>query len=203
MPKLSEPQIEARKRLVEDAALAQFKTRGFHGTGLRDIAKEAGVSLGNIYNYYPGKEALFDSLLARLQADFAGGDSPLAAYFATCTFPDDLEALGHAIGGMVREHGDYLTLIYVDLAEFSGKHVRPYYASLQERFREALGARAEDPLPGGHDPVTAFLTVYMQFFNFFIVERMIGAQGHLGLDQDAAVAAIAAIFRRGLGPERP
>lgn len=51
--------------------------------------------------------------------------------------------------------------------------------------------------------MTAFLTVYMQFFNFFIVERMIGAQGHLGLDQDAAVAAIAAIFRRGLGPERP
>ncbi|MEZ6186544.1 MAG: TetR/AcrR family transcriptional regulator [Planctomycetota bacterium] len=199
MPKLSPAQIEVRKRRVEDAALVRFQTRGFHGTGLREIAEEAGVSLGAIYTYYPSKEALFDALLERLHAAFAAQDSPLADYFAQCRFPHDLEALGQAIGRTVEAHRDYLTLIYVDMVEFQGRHVRPYYQALRASFSAALGERARAALPGGQDPVTAFLTVYMQFFNFFIVERMIGARRHLGLSEGQALTAIAALFTHGLG----
>ncbi len=32
-----------------------FLERGYHQTGVRDIAARAGVSLGNLYNHFPGK----------------------------------------------------------------------------------------------------------------------------------------------------
>lgn len=196
MPKLAEEQIQKRKLLVETAALALFKTQGFHGVGLRDIAKEGGVSLGNIYNYYEGKEELFNAILARLHADFTGPETPLAAFFETATFPDGLEELGQVIGRMVKAHADYLTLIYIDIAEFGGRHVRPFYQGLPARFRAALGHL--EPLPSGVDPIVGFTVAYMQFFNYFIIERMVGAKGHLGLSDADAVATMAGIFRRGL-----
>ena len=196
MPKLAEEQILKRKGLVETAALQLFRTRGFHGVGLRDIAKEGGVSLGNIYNYYPGKEELFNAILARLHDAFTGPNTPLARFFESATFPENLGELGRVIRVMVEEHADYLTLIYIDIAEFGGRHVRPFYQGLPARFREALGE--QKPLPSGVDPVVGFTVAYMQFFNYFIVERMIGAEGHLGLSDDQAIDTLAGIFRRGL-----
>ncbi|MBL4844211.1 MAG: TetR/AcrR family transcriptional regulator [Planctomycetes bacterium] len=202
MPKLAQDQIEKRMRRVEEAAVRLFKARGFHGVGLRQIAAEAGVSLGNIYNYYKAKEQLFDSILQRLHAEFTAPGSPLGRFLLTCRFPSDLEGLARAVGEMAEQHTDYLTLIYVDLAEFGGRHVRPYYRGLAARFGEALEGRVEtDQLASGVDPVMAFTMVYMQFFNFFIVERMIGAEGHLGLGEGEALKAMAAIFQRGLSKE--
>ncbi len=32
-----------------------FQEQGYHQTGVRDIAARAGVSLGNLYNHFPGK----------------------------------------------------------------------------------------------------------------------------------------------------
>jgi hypothetical protein len=41
----------------------------------------------------------------------------------------------------------------------------------------------------------------MQFFNYFIVERMIGARGHMGTTDEQAIETLAGIFRRGLERE--
>lgn len=49
---------EQRMILILQAALQCFVARGFHQTSMRDIAQAAGVSLGNLYNYFPGKEAI-------------------------------------------------------------------------------------------------------------------------------------------------
>ncbi len=51
----SEKQQLARRQRIETAALKLFSKQGFHGVGLRDVAKAARVSLGNIYNHYTGK----------------------------------------------------------------------------------------------------------------------------------------------------
>ncbi len=49
---------EQRMNLILQAALQCFVARGFHQTSMRDIAQAAGVSLGNLYNHFPGKEAI-------------------------------------------------------------------------------------------------------------------------------------------------
>ncbi|NLI77213.1 MAG: TetR/AcrR family transcriptional regulator [Candidatus Riflebacteria bacterium] len=58
---------QTRKREVEEAiqeaALEAFARLGFAGASMERIAAAAGISTGNIYRYFPGKEALFDALL--------------------------------------------------------------------------------------------------------------------------------------------
>ena len=48
----------ARRELIVNAAIDCFVQKGMHQTGMRDIAKAAGVSLGNLYNYFSGKDEL-------------------------------------------------------------------------------------------------------------------------------------------------
>lgn len=50
----SEKLAERRAHIVETAA-ALFIEKGFHQTGMRDIAGGAGISLGNLYNHFKGK----------------------------------------------------------------------------------------------------------------------------------------------------
>ncbi|MCV0221155.1 TetR/AcrR family transcriptional regulator [Stenotrophomonas sp. Ps181] len=47
-----------RNAQILQAALQCFLAKGFHQTSMRDIAQAADVSLGNLYNHFPGKEAI-------------------------------------------------------------------------------------------------------------------------------------------------
>ena len=59
--------LERRKHIVETAAIC-FIEQGFHQTSIRDIAKRAGISLGNLYNHFESKTALIGEI-ASLEAD--------------------------------------------------------------------------------------------------------------------------------------
>jgi len=50
-----EETTDARRQHIVEVAAGCFIAKGFHQTSIRDIAKAAGVSLGNIYNHFPGK----------------------------------------------------------------------------------------------------------------------------------------------------
>lgn len=54
---------EGTKERIEACALKEFLDKGFHGASLRQIVKEAGVTTGAFYKYYPTKEALFEGLV--------------------------------------------------------------------------------------------------------------------------------------------
>jgi AcrR family transcriptional regulator len=194
--------LEARRRTIEDAARRLFCRQGFNGVGLRDIAREAGVSLGNIYNHFPSKEPLFAAIVARLYGDWVRETEPLSALLRNRRFPH-LRELGQVMRQMIERHRDYLTLVYVDVAELGGKHVRPHYAELAAQFRVALGPEAARVLPAWADPGVVFTLIYMQYSSYFVIERLVGATGHLGLSEDAAIDAIAQLFMLGLAPRSP
>ena len=52
------------RQAILDAALALFAEKGYFGTSLRDVAGAVGVRESALYNYFPGKEALFEAILA-------------------------------------------------------------------------------------------------------------------------------------------
>ncbi|MCX5991339.1 MAG: TetR/AcrR family transcriptional regulator [Chloroflexi bacterium] len=55
---------EYRRKQILDAALAVFSRKGYGEATIPDIAREAGIAVGTIYNYYPGKRDLLVSVLA-------------------------------------------------------------------------------------------------------------------------------------------
>ncbi|MFF2087050.1 TetR/AcrR family transcriptional regulator [Nocardia sp. NPDC058176] len=68
--------VERRKqetrREILDTALACFGERGYHATGISDIAKRVGIAQGTFYLYFQSKhdiaEQVLDDLMARLSA---------------------------------------------------------------------------------------------------------------------------------------
>jgi AcrR family transcriptional regulator len=61
---------DTRRRLYE-AALRLMAAGGWQATTLRDIAREAGVSVGLLYRYFPSKRAVVLTLYDELSAAFA------------------------------------------------------------------------------------------------------------------------------------
>ena len=54
---------EYRRKQILDAALAVFSKKGYGEATIPDIAREAGVGVGTIYNYYESKRDLLVSLV--------------------------------------------------------------------------------------------------------------------------------------------
>jgi AcrR family transcriptional regulator len=61
---------EARQRLYE-TAIRMISERGYEATTLRDIARDARVSVGLLYRYFPSKRAVILALYEELSADYA------------------------------------------------------------------------------------------------------------------------------------
>ncbi len=55
-----------RRNQILDAAARVFAQKGFHPTTTRDIAKEAGIAEGTIYNYFESKAALLLGIFDRM-----------------------------------------------------------------------------------------------------------------------------------------
>lgn len=51
------------KTRIDAVALELFATKGFEKAGMSEIARKAGISVGNMYLYYDNKEELFYSLI--------------------------------------------------------------------------------------------------------------------------------------------
>ena len=62
--------LAARSHLY-DTAIGMISERGYDATTLREIAKEAGVSVGLLYRYFPSKQAVIIALYDDLSQDFS------------------------------------------------------------------------------------------------------------------------------------
>lgn len=57
---------EIRSGELLDCAQRLFFAHGYNHTTINDIIREAGVSKGAFYHYFPSKEALLEAFAARL-----------------------------------------------------------------------------------------------------------------------------------------
>lgn len=55
-----------REKQILDAALLVFSRQGFDKATVPDIARQAGIAVGTIYNYYPSKRELFVAVIKSL-----------------------------------------------------------------------------------------------------------------------------------------
>ena len=189
---------------VLDAALELFSTQGYRATSLRQIADEAGISVGNIYHHFPDKEALYNRLFERYWERLLDPELPLNQVFARAEFPEDLEAMADAIEAVVEENAPSILLIYVDVIEFGGEHIRTFYEEMADRFQQAYAERFAERERAGEigevDPMVAVMVAARWLFYFFTVEKCFGVPMHLGLTREQAVKEFIRLLRHGLLP---
>jgi len=84
-PRVQQKVLE-KKREILDAASRVFRRRGLQSTGMRDIAAELDMAVGNLYYYFKDKE----ELLAFVQENTLEGLLALAAQVRKSRFPADV-----------------------------------------------------------------------------------------------------------------
>lgn len=70
-----------KRELIFKAALRLFTTQGFHATPTAQISKEAGISTGTLFHYFPDKNTLIDQLYLSVKKELVefikSSDDPL------------------------------------------------------------------------------------------------------------------------------
>ena len=200
MPKLNDRDVEQNQQKIEQAALRVFTRQGYHGTSVREIAEGAGVSLGNIYNYYPNKEKLFESLVRRYEQRMNEVQRQKLTPLIGSLEPENLKALADAVREIIYNEPDYWRLMYIDVVEFGNAHFAHIYRNLAKNIK-ALGKKKQeesgDEMP---DTSVAFTAIYLQFFTYFLVEKLFGGKQHLGLPDEEAIGQLIQIYTKGVSP---
>ncbi len=196
------PPTPGLRTAILKAAEDAFSRRGFHGVSVREIARDAGTPVSNLYSHFGSKEKLFRSLLDHHQKQYSQPDTPLAQAFANFRLPESLVEIGLASGAMVRRFATYIRLIYVDVLEFEGQHIHQLFEGMRARYESDLGPYLRDLQQQGRlaagDPVAALMTITLSYFNYFTVEVVFGARKHFGLSDRQVIEGMAGLFGRGL-----
>ena len=86
MLQTTETPADARVAEILAAARQAFAEKGFDGASMQDLARAAGMSVGNFYRYFPSKAAIVQALIAldleEMARDFEpvfASDDPIAA----------------------------------------------------------------------------------------------------------------------------
>ncbi|SEB98149.1 TetR/AcrR family transcriptional regulator [Rhodobacter sp. 24-YEA-8] len=81
------------------AIRSTFAAKGFDGTSMNDLARAAGMSVGNFYRYFPSKTAIVEALVAQ------DVDEVRVQFQAILAAPDKMAALRAGIAQHLEETG--------------------------------------------------------------------------------------------------
>jgi TetR/AcrR family transcriptional regulator, repressor for uid operon len=189
-----------RRRDILAAAERAFARHGFHAATMQDVAVEAAMSPGNLYRYFPSKDAIVAGLCERDQEELAGDFVSLAA-------------TGDVVGGielMLRKRliegpREQLRLIIEIWAESARN---PTIAAIQYKIdslvRERLAATFEAAKRDGTAAadidvdfaVSALMTIGAGLFKRCILEADFDGEAEVAV----AIGLIDAVFRGRVGP---
>jgi AcrR family transcriptional regulator len=124
---------QRRRAEILHAALRAFRSAGYHGTTLDDIARQLGVRKTALYHYFPDKEAILHACHRE------GLDEVAGIVAAARRRPSHAEQLAHAIREHVRVMTDTLegSSLALEVSALSSRHQAEVIAA-RDRYEQAL-----------------------------------------------------------------
>jgi AcrR family transcriptional regulator len=163
---------EATRLTIEDAALELFMEQGYHATSMRQIADQAGLALGGIYNHFSSKEDIFAAIIIDKHPYKQILPLVLAAKGDSAE-----EFVRNAARALVTELGnrpELLKLFFIELVEFNGKHMSKLIGEILPKilplFEELIRVRKNLRKIPPPVLVRSFLGM---FFSFYFTELII------------------------------
>ena len=148
------PQGAAARERLYDTAIRMIALRGYEATTLRDIANEAGVSVGLLYRYFPSKQAVIVALYDELSREFASRAArmPLGKWrdrflFAVQTSLDVLAPHRLPLRALIPVLiGDPDDGVFADRTAFSRQRVQRVFEQAVAESTDAPETRLAEPL---------------------------------------------------------
>ncbi|MEM7424105.1 MAG: TetR/AcrR family transcriptional regulator [Pseudomonadota bacterium] len=94
---------EGKRGQVIDAAIAEFRDRGFAGASMDRVASLAQVSKRTVYNHFESKEALFRAIIEMLSSEASA--SYVLDFDPSVPIAEQLISLGWTMGRLMMDPG--------------------------------------------------------------------------------------------------
>ena len=152
MPRVSTEHLAARREQILEAARRCFLRNGFHQTSMQDVIREAGLSVGAVYRYFPSKTDLITEIAERVI-------DQIEAVFATVVAeeppPTMLESLERAVDLVAENTGPDGTLrlaVQIWGEATTDPALASFVDKVYRRIRELLVALAQRAIDRGELP---------------------------------------------------
>lgn len=96
------------QELILETALKHFLKEGYANASLRKIVKDAGLTTGAFYKYYPTKEMLFNALIDPYLEEIYRIYDEVVEHFETLSPNDQTKNMSQASGDVIDQMIDYI-----------------------------------------------------------------------------------------------
>jgi AcrR family transcriptional regulator len=131
---------------IQDAFVLLLVERGYEKVSMREIASVAGVGLGTLYLYFPGKDSIAAVTVRARLRKLAATVAAAAAASAPRTLDQVIRALVAAhVRTLLEQAAEWRALLFVERRISSPASYREIYREFVILFRDALAAASDWP----------------------------------------------------------
>ncbi len=154
---MSEAHLAARRQQILDAARACFLRNGFHQTSMQDVIREARLSVGAVYRYFPSKNDLITALAEQVVGEVVAVFTALGAQDPPPPLAEVMQRAVDVITPETGPDGRFRLALHVWSESLRDPALAEFVAGIYGRLRTiviALARRARDhgELPPDSDP---------------------------------------------------
>ena len=157
---------------ILNAAESLFATQGYDGTSLRQIAQHSGIKEPGLYNYFAGKQALYEVVLHRALNPMA---EALSAHLAQASGLRDYTDLPSVMTDLLLEHPQIAALFQQSMqGDENSVGNQLVHNWLRQLFGKGIQSMGEMGPPGDQDQASLAINV-IAIFNmttgYFLSQR--------------------------------
>ena len=176
---------------IQDAFVMLLVERDYEKISMREIAGVAGVGLGTLYLYFPGKESIAAVTIRRWMRKQAA----ILAEASKVSSPRTVELAARAmvqahVRGLLDQENEWRALLHLERRISSPASYREIYREFVGLFRDAFVASSDWPV--GVDPLRAAFNAFSMVDGIvghaLLVQETCPNAGELASDIECAVA---------------
>ena len=193
-----------RREDILHASLHLFAERGFHGTSMRDIAREADITEGLIYHYFASKRDLFRAIIEEYSF------LPLLRTLPDLAEQLDLRGLlivlARGFFDVLRHNTKLIRLLLGEVQVFPEEKEAFFADAVGESISELariLDARMGERARSSVDPHIAARLFFNALLAFFVEQEILGGKHLLPADEGSYIEHLVDMFVKRLGPGHP
>jgi AcrR family transcriptional regulator len=160
------PQEAARSAFRDQVRLAAervFATKGFSATKMADIAGEAGVGVGTLYNYFANKQEIFEAIFLTRSNQFAAALDHATAGLLPL---EQLTIIIRTSMQFVEDHGALFAMFFerggigeLDIGRLGGNVIDELYQDFLRRLEDAISAAVKDGVLRDDIPIPSMVAM--------------------------------------------
>jgi AcrR family transcriptional regulator len=161
---------EQTRTTILEAAHDLFIKQGYHGTSMRQIARQAGIALGGLYNHFSSKEEVFEAVFFTYHPYHEV--LPLVRDAQGDNLEQIIRNAARAMVEVVEGRPDFMNLMFIELVEFKSAHSQKLFTEIAPSGIEIVQRLQKiDPSQLRLIPAPILLRSFLGlFFSYYLTE---------------------------------